>query len=46
MADETYCRYCGRLIRYLRTAAGKNMPCDAERVRLKDSLIYPDGAPP
>lgn len=49
MADypgyDTFCRYCGKPIIFIRTEAGRLMPCDAEPVPYWDSdekgvLIY------
>ncbi|MCL2045752.1 MAG: hypothetical protein FWG88_05145 [Oscillospiraceae bacterium] len=42
MSEETYCRYCGKLIKYIRTAAGKYMPCDATRVYFVEDPRGPD----
>lgn len=33
MAGMGTCKACGRMIVWIRTAGGKIMPCDAERVR-------------
>lgn len=30
---DTFCRYCGKPIIFIRTSKGKLMPCDAEPVR-------------
>lgn len=45
------CRLCGRLVVWIRTKAGKNMPCDAELIDYrvppdktgKERFVTPDG---
>lgn len=44
--DVTYCRMCGRMIRFLWTKTGKRMPCDSFSVALRpdrEGRLYYEG---
>lgn len=50
---KSICRSCGREITWIKTANGKNMPCDPEKIRYKPYkgegvpkviLVKPDGS--
>lgn len=41
MTHATPCKSCGRIIAWLKTASGKNMPVDVETVQPTDDIFNP-----